>query len=137
MDDEDGNGAQVGLDYQPFHALLEIVKMKVFDVLFGQESVALLPQNRSLIGQGTIAILVFNYTVVTELVGNNLRLAEMSCPVRTGIDLNEGNDIGINGTDKIDDPLQVDGSMLEKTGKGQRQVVTVLMAGAVTYIIKK
>ncbi len=137
VDDEDGNGPQVGLDYQAFHALLEIMEMKIFDVLFGQQGVALLPQNRNPVGEGTVAILAFDDTVVTEPVGNGLSLAEMSCPVRTGVNLDQGNDIGVDRPDKGDYPLQVDVRVFEKTGKRQRQVVTVFMSGTVTYIIEK
>ena len=96
-----------------------------------------MPQDRNPVGEGTVAILAFDDAVVTESVGNGLSLTKMPCPVRTGVNLDQGNDIGVDRTDKGDYPLQVDVRVFEKTGKRQRQVVTVFMSGAVTYIIEK
>lgn len=50
MDDENGHRQEVSLQDQAFHALLKIVKMKVLDGLFGQEGIALLPENRHFLG---------------------------------------------------------------------------------------
>lgn len=46
VDDENGNGLEISLDNQLFYALFEIVKMKIFNGLFGQQGIGLLLQNR-------------------------------------------------------------------------------------------
>ena len=82
-------------------------------------------------------VLAFNDEIVAQLVGDGLRLTEISAAIGAGVYLDQANDIRINSGDKADYSLQVDSGPFEKTGKRQREMVAKLMAGAVSDIVEK
>lgn len=82
-------------------------------------------------------IFAFNDEIVTQCVGDGLRLAEMSTTIGTGVYFDQTNNIRVNTGDKADYPLQVDRRPFEETGKRQREMVTELVAGTVSDIVEK
>ena len=111
------------------------MKTKIINGLFGQQGIGLLLQNRDSQCQRMRVILAFNDEIVTQCVGDGLRLAEMSTAIGTGIYFDQTNDIRINTGDKADYSLQVDGRSFEETGKRQWEMVAELMAGTVSDIV--
>ncbi len=137
MDDEKGDGLQVCLNDQSLYPLFKIMEAEIFNILLGQNCVRLFFENRDPLRQGIIIVLIFNDIIIPQLVGNGLRLTEMTAAIRAGIDFNQGDDVGIDGADEADYPLQVDAGSLKKTGKRQWQMVAKFMAGTISDIIKK
>lgn len=74
--------------------------------------------------------------MVAEIAGDPFCLAEIAGAVGTGINFDQPDDIGIDGTYKGDDPLQVCSCFLEKSGIGHGQMETLFVAGTVTDIVK-
>ncbi len=119
MDDENSDGLQISLDDQPFYPLLEIMKTKILNALLGQQSIALLFQDRNLLGERAIVILTFNDVIIAQFFGDCVRLTEISAAVGAGIDLDQRDDVGINSSDKTDYSLQIDRGFFKKTSERQ------------------
>lgn len=137
MDHIDNHIIQFHLDDQPLDPFIKIDKAGIEDIPIGEQGVGLLIEHRYLLGDGIIAVFGFNHMMVVKPGTDCGGLAAIPGAVRTGIYLNQANDIGLDGTDKLDNPVQVLIRLLEKSGIGQGQVVVILMAGPVPNIIEE
>ncbi len=96
------------MENQSFHSLFEIMETEILNVLFGQQGVGLLFENRDFLRQRRVVILAFNDEIIPQLVGDSLRLTKMAAAIRAGIDLDKSDYVGINGGYETDYPLQID-----------------------------
>ena len=81
------------------------MELEVFNALFGQQCVGLLFENRDFLCQWIIVVLIFNNVIISQFVGDGLGLAEMSAAIGAGIDLNQSNNVGIDGGYEADYPI--------------------------------
>ena len=83
------------------------MKMIILYSLVGQQCVGLLFENRQHKGKGIIAVFTFYNEIVPQFVGDGLGLTKITCSVRAGIDLDKGNNVGVDGADEVDYSLQI------------------------------
>ena len=91
--EEDRHFLQLQLDDEPLDAGLEVVKALAFDARRGEKRIALLAHDRHQLIDGRRAVLALIRRVVTERVGDLLRLVDQARADRAGIDLDQPDEV--------------------------------------------
>jgi hypothetical protein len=107
------------------------------DFFFCQQRIRLQSQNWNPADQGVVGIFGFNNVRISQLFGNEFRLAAFSRSIGTRIDLDKPDDIRVHGLDEGDDLVQIILGMLKKAGIGYGQMISVFVAGRIADIVEK
>src|SRR5688572_2770762 len=84
---------ELELDDETLDAFVEVVESLAMNSRCRQKRVALIAQNRQPLVQGAGAVLALVDGVVAESASDHLGLVDATCPDRTGVDLDEADDV--------------------------------------------
>lgn len=74
---------------------------------------------------------------VAQAPGNGLGLAAVSRSVGTGIDLDQTDDVRIDGADEVDDMIQIVAGVFKKAGIGHGQMIHAFVACRIADVVEK
>ncbi len=133
---ENSDVSSPGLDHQSLDSLLEEMKTVFKDFLFKQQGIALLTKHRYPLYHGALPILGLDNMIITEPLGKRLGLATVIDTERTGIHLDQADNVRGNMADIFSNPVKIIRRPFQVTGIGNRQMELAANACPIANIVE-
>ncbi len=106
-------------------------------VVAGKQGIWLFVEDRYLSSETIVSVFCFHQMRIAQAMGDHLGLAVPAGAVGSWVDFHEPDDVRRVHPDKVYDFIKFSSSTAKKAGIGKGYVITVVMAGGVTYIIEQ